>query len=175
MSAFLALLLSVIISSNVFGQGLTDEKQLLQQRNQTDMAALTKQLQIPNDICNMQITFTTSYRSPVRMTFCHYAFLWVSRISHIDPTAQYLPMVKWKPPGQLVEMVGIPTNRRHNGNLGAALFKNSGGELVLAVNLGRCEYITTNDAKCSDVQILDAGTAPPNNDTLLYFLTEDPR
>jgi hypothetical protein len=175
MSGFLALLLSVVIISNAFGQGLTDEKQLLEQRSQTDVAALVKQLQIPNDICNMQITFMPSYRSAVRMTFCHYAFLWVQRISHIDPTAQFLPMLKWKPPGQLVEMVGIPTNRRHNSNLGAALFKNSGGQLVLAVNLGRCEYITKSDAKCSDIQMLDASTAPPNNDTMVYFLIDDPR
>jgi hypothetical protein len=80
-----------------------------------------------------------------------YVQLWVQRMSRLDPAARFLPMLKWKPPGQLVEMVGIPTDRRPERDaFSASLFKNSGGQLIFAVQIDHCEEITTNDAKkCS--------------------------
>jgi hypothetical protein len=167
---------ALLVASNAWAQGLTDEKQLLQQQRQTEMTVLVKRLQIPDDICAMQLVLTPSYRQPLRMTFCQYVQLWVQRMSRLDPTAKFLPMLKWKPRGQLVEMVGIPTDRRPERDaFGASLFKNSGGQLILAAMIDHCEQITTNDAKCRDVQILDGSSATQNNDTMAYFLTEDPR
>jgi hypothetical protein len=132
---YLPLLFS--ITSSALAQGLTDEKRVFENQFPSD------NLQIPPEICAMPLRlYPSPNRPPYTTTFCDFATRLAARILSRG-LARPLPMVRWKPPGQLVEMAGIPIRAKADGEITAFLFKNSGGALVLGGVVRNAQYTGT--------------------------------